>query len=859
MTEPGSDFESLEQTWVARSRDATRGANDPPRNAHKGRESPFGIEVRVRGRVQGVGFRPAVWKLARELGVTGEVLNDGEGVLIRAGGTPSVLAAFLARLRRERPPLAQIEALETRTYAGALRGEFRIVASEGGTMRTQIAPDAAICDACAADIADPSGRRYRYPFTTCTHCGPRLSIMTGVPYDRAATTLVRFPLCLPCAAEYGDPADRRFHAETTACHACGPSAHLVRYDGRAVSFSQFSQLDAVDAVSCLLGRGEVVAIKGLGGYHLACDATRADAVAKLRAAKHRDRKPLALMARSIDVIRRYCEPDAMETAMLASPQAPIVLLAATGPEALPPEIAPGLTTLGFMLPATPLHRMILRTFDRPVVMTSGNLCEDPQAIDDADAARRLAGIASYALVHDRPIANRVDDSVVRVSDGVVRVLRRARGYAPAPIKLPSGFERAPELLACGGDLKSTFCLVTRGDAILSQHQGDLENAATLDDYRKNLALYTTMFQHVPTAIAVDRHPDFHAGRVARERAATEDLPVIEVQHHHAHVASCLIDNGHPLAAAPVLGVVLDGLGLGDDGTLWGGEFLLADYRHARRLATFKPVAMLGGDRAAHEPWRNLYAHLVAELGWPAFSAGFAGLAIHNQLAGKPRGLLDAMLASHVGVPPASSCGRLFDAVAAALGICFEHQAYDGEAAARLEAAVDPKALDEGDELAYPFAIPRLLGSGLPYIEPLPMWSALFGDLVLGTSVGVIAARFHRGLARAVAQMVGKLARGSGGAPAFDTVALSGGCFQNRVLLEQCTRRLRSAGLTVLAHAQVPTNDGGLALGQAAVAAAQLLESTVGVARRSPSARLTAVDPAVEIAAGSSAAIDPPPL
>jgi len=842
MTEPGTDFDSLEQAWVARPRDTTRGSTSPTSPVAQGRESPLGIEIRVRGCVQGVGFRPAVWKLARELGVTGEVLNDGQGVLIRAGGEPAVLASFLARLRRERPPLARIEGFETRTYSGALSGEFRIVASEGGAVRTQIAPDAAICDACAADMADPFGRRYRYPFTTCTHCGPRLSIMTGVPYDRAATTLAGFPLCLPCAAEYGDPADRRFHAETTACHACGPSAHLVRYDGRAVSFEQFSLLDGVDAVPGLLARGEIVAIKGLGGYHLACDATRADAVAKLRAAKQRDRKPLALMARSIDVIRRYCNPDAAETAILASPEAPIVVLAASGPESLPADIAPGLHTLGFMLPATPLHRLILRTFDRPVVMTSGNLSDDPQAIDDADAARRLAGIASYALVHDRPIANRVDDSVVRFSDGAIRVLRRARGYAPAPIKLPPGFERAPEMLAYGGDLEAAFCVLTHGDAILSQHQGDLENVATLDDFRRNLALYAAMFKHEPSALAIDRHPDFHSGRLAREHAATADLPVIEVQHHHAHVAACLVDNGRPLAAPPVLGVVLDGLGLGDDGTLWGGEFLLADYRHARRLATFKPVAMLGGERASREPWRNLYAHLVAELGWPAFTASFSELAIHGQLAGKQRPLLDAMLASHVGVPPASSCGRLLDAVAAALGICFEHQAYEGEAAARLEAAVDPRALDEGDELAYPFAIPRLLGSGLPYIEPLPMWSAAFGDLSIGTSVGVIAARFHRGLARAVAQMAGKLARGSGGAPAFDTVALSGGCFQNRVLFEQCARRLRTAGFTVLAHAQVPTNDGGIALGQAAIAAAQLLEPTEGVARRSPSARLTAVEP-----------------
>jgi len=780
------------------------------------------IEVRIRGRVQGVGFRPAVWKLARELGVTGEVLNDGDGVLIRAGGEPHVLATFVARIGQEPPPLARIESVETRQYFGELAAEFQILASQNEAVRTEIAPDAALCQACAAEVLDPFGRRYRYPFTTCTHCGPRLTIVTGVPYDRAATTLAGFPLCPACAVEYQDPTDRRFHAETTACHTCGPRARLVRYDGRAVSFAQFSLLDDIDAARGLLLQGEIVAIKGLGGYHLACDATQPDAIARLRAGKHRDRKPLALMARSLEVIRRYCAPDAIEAALLASPEGPIVVLAAIGPERLPPEIAPGLTTLGFMLPTTPLHHLILRTLDHPVVMTSGNLSHEPQAIDDVDAARRLSRIARYALVHDRPIANRVDDSVVRVVDGEVRVMRRARGYAPAPIKLPAGFEHSPELLAYGGDRKAAFCLVTRGHAILSQHQGDLEDAATLDDFQNNLALYSILFEHEPSAIAMDGHPEDRATRLARAHAAAAVPSMIEVQHNHAHVAACLVDNGRPFAAPPVLGVVLDGLGLGDDGELWGGEFLLADYTNARRLATCKPVAMLGGDRASIEPWRNLYAHLAAELGWPAFTANFGGLAIHARLAAKPRAQLHAMLASGTGAPRASSCGRLFDAVAAAVGICFERQAYEGEAAARLEAAVDPRALAEGDELAYPFAIPRLLGSGLPYLEPLAMWNALLGDLLLDTPTGVIAARFHRGLARAVVQMVRKLARGGDSPTPFDTVALSGGCFQNRILFEQCARRLRAEGFTVLAHARVPTNDGGLALGQAAVCAARLL-------------------------------------
>jgi hydrogenase maturation protein HypF len=774
------------------------------------------IEIRVRGRVQGVGFRPTVWRFARELGITGEVLNDSEGVLIRAGGTPGLLATFIARVEHDPPPLARVDGIETRAYVGELSAEFRIGASACGAMRTQIAPDAAMCAACSVEVADSVERRYRYPFTTCTHCGPRLTIVTGSPYDRAATTLAAFPLCPLCAAEYADPASRRFHAESTACHGCGPGVRLVRLDGRAINPDRLA-VDDVDAVARLLRNGEIVAIKGLGGYHLACDATQPDSVARLRAAKHRDAKPFALMASSLDVIRRYCEVGEQEADALNSPEGPIVLLRTTDLGRRLGAVAPGLATLGFMLSTTPLHYLIVRELDRPVVMTSGNRSDEPQATTDGDAALRLAAIAPYALVHDRPIANRVDDSVVRLSDGKIRLLRRARGYAPAPISLPPGFEAAPPILAYGGDLKAAFCLTSRGEAILSQHQGDLHNPATLDDYRKNLALYAHLFEHVPAAVAVDRHPEYRGAALARDTA----LPCIEVQHHHAHIASCLVEHGRPRTAPPVLGVVLDGVGLGDDGTVWGGEFLLASYERAERVGALKPVRMLGGDRASVEPWRNLYAHLVAAMGWSTFADHFAALPLFEQLAGKPLELLEHMLAAGTHAPLASSCGRLFDAVAAAVGICFERQLYEGEAAMRLEAAIDLEALTEDERLAYRFTIAHMSGSGLPYLEPLAMWWSLLNDRIRGTRVGVIAARFHRGLARGLVQLACELAAATV-RPRFDTIALSGGCFQNRVLLEQCAHHLRAAGFTVLAHEDVPANDGGLSLGQAAIAAAQLL-------------------------------------
>jgi hydrogenase maturation protein HypF len=744
-------------------------------------------EIRVRGRVQGVGFRPTVWRLACELGLSGEVRNDAEGVLIRVAGGSDAIAALLDRIQHEPPPLARIERIERSHSTTACAPGFRIVDSIAGAARTQIAPDAAICGDCAREILDPAQRRHRYGFANCTRCGPRFSIIRGIPYDRAATTMAPFALCDACGGEYRDPADRRFHAEAIACPTCGPQAQLVPCA---------SPGDSIDEAAALLRRGNIVAVKGLGGYQLACDATNTDAVSRLRTAKHRETKPFALMARDLDVVRRYCTVSPDEARLLASPEAPIVLLRATG-HALPAVIAPGLALFGFMLPTTPLHLLLLRNIDYPVVMTSGNLTDEPQIIDDSEAIERFVGFAEYVLTHDRAIATRVDDSVVRVMGGVPRVLRRARGFAPAAMPLPPGFVAAPDLLAAGGELKATFCLVKDGAAILSQHIGDLEDARTFDDYRAGIAHYTALFDHAPTAIAADLHPDYLSSKYARETRLT----LIEVQHHHAHVAACLAENGRPLDAPPVLGIVLDGLGWGDDGTIWGGEFLLSDYREVRRLGSFKPVAMPGGTAAVREPWRNLYAHLIA-----------AGLE-----PDKPHALLEAMIRSGVNAPLASSCGRLFDAMAAALGICVERQGHEGEAPSRLEALVCQRALHyEDDAAAYPMTLSA--HQGLVCLDPQPLWQAVLGDLKSRTAPGVMAARFHKAIAIAVVTMTRALATHA----CFDTVALSGGCFQNAALFEQTERRLREAGFAVLTHSLVPANDGGLALGQAAVAAARLI-------------------------------------
>ena len=790
------------------------GPSSPP---HPMVQGPVGEEIRVRGLVQGVGFRPTVWRLAHACGVVGDVRNDSDGVLIHAWGDAWTLQRFIESLSAECPPLARIDAIERHQLSEAAEAsDFRIVASETGHVQTGVTPDAVICADCAAEIADSANRRYRYPFTNCTHCGPRLSIVHAIPYDRANTTMAAFDMCEACRAEYENPADRRFHAQPVACPVCGPrvwleSRHGARADGD----------DPCRAASLLLRHGSIVAIKGLGGFQLACDACDEAAVARLRQLKRRERKPFALMARDLQAVRRYCKPDETELALLQSAAGPIVILRADGAECVAPGVAPGVGTLGFMLPSTPLHRLLMESIDTALVMTSGNTSDEPPCIDNADARARLGRIADVFLMHDRDIARRVDDSVARVVQGEPRVLRRARGYAPAPLRLPAGFAETPAVLAMGGELKNTFCLAGNAQAIVSHHLGDLEDALTYADYRRSVAQYLRLFEHEPQAVALDLHPEYLSRKIGYDLAQTWQVPVVEVQHHHAHLAACMAENGVALDALPMLGVALDGLGFGDDGMLWGGEFMLADYRGFTRLGRFKPVAMPGGTRAIDEPWRNAYAHLMAAFDWRGFTRQYAGLDVQQFLSSRPRDALDTMIAQRVNSPLASSVGRLFDAVAATLGVCRERVLYEGQAAIELEALVDQHALrNDSDAHAYPFEIISTMPDGLRCIEPQPMWETLLDDLLRGTSVPVVAARFHKGLAIAIVRMVECLADLLTGPVDARSVALSGGVFQNRILFEQVAGRLRAAGFRVLTHRQVPANDGGLSLGQAVVAAAK---------------------------------------
>lgn len=790
----------------------------------------------VSGLVQGVGFRPTVWRLAQRFSLRGTVANNGQGVCIHACGALRDIDSFVQALRIEAPLLARIDRI-TREPAKALplETDFCITKSTVTGVHTSTVPDAASCTECVKEIFNPQSRRYRYPFTNCTNCGPRLSIIEGIPYDRANTTMRSFTLCSACLAEYEDPDDRRFHAQPIACHSCGPRTWLERTDGEAIGLDTLTALDAADAVCSLLQHGAIVAIKGLGGFQLLCDATNENAVTRLRERKNRERKPFALMAGNIDIVRQFCVVNTDEEALLLSAVAPIVVLHQSIDTPLntnlgvklATSVAPGLHTLGFMLPNTPLHHLILHRMTCPIVLTSGNQAEEPQAIDNDEAKQRLGSIADYFLLHDRDIARRVDDSVMRVTAGASCVLRRARGLAPASIVMPVGFDVAPSVLALGGELKNSFCLLQEGRAVVSHHIGDLGNALTHTDYRGAINDYLNLFQHAPKIVAVDHHPEYLSGKLGREmvgRSHNESIRLVSVQHHHAHFAACMAENGIALDSPPVLGVALDGLGYGENGELWGGEFCLADYVRSQRLATFKPIVMLGGEKAMHEPWRNTYAHLISKLGWPRFSSTYPTLELFRLLDAKPRVWLNAMLAGAVNSPKASSCGRLFDAAAAAAGVCFEHAIYEGQAAIEFEALVDARIVEEEDDAwAYPFEIAVLENTHMPYIEPVGMWQAMLDDLMLETPVGVISARFHKGLAIVIAQMIGRLSRNTRPDGLVKKVVLTGGVFQNQVLLAQVVTRLEANGFQVLTHSVVPANDGGLSLGQAAVAAARAIQ------------------------------------
>ena len=740
------------------------------------------MRVRVRGTVQGVGYRPFAYALAAELGVAGFVGNDPAGVFAEAEGPVAAVAAFVAGLRDRAPMLAVVEDVTSVPLPPVGRSGFVIVPSApDGPRLSPVSPDAATCADCLADLWDPADRRYRYPFVNCTNCGPRFTVVTGVPYDRPLTTMAGFRMCADCAREYADPADRRFHAQPVCCPACGPALSLVDGAGRPLPG------DPVAAAADVLAGGGILAVKGLGGYHLAVDAAAEPAVALLRERKHREERPLAVMAADLATAGRLVELDPTAVDLLTGRRRPIVLLPRRPEAPLAPSVAPGNRDVGLMLPYTPLHHLLAAALGRPFVLTSGNVSDEPIAYADDDAATRLAGIADAVLRHDRTIHTRVDDSVVRVTRGRATPIRRSRGYAPEPLSVPWPARRP--VLGCGAELKSTFCLLRDRHAVLSQHIGDLENWETYRSYVEGIEHYRRLFDVEPALVAHDLHPDYLSTAYALEQLEQNGVEAVGVQHHHAHIASCLADNG---ATGPVIGLALDGTGFGPDGTLWGGEVLIADLTGFRRAGHLAAVPLPGGTAAIREPWRMAAAYLGSDVD--------GALPVRQRHAEH----WPAVVSLGARAVLTSSAGRLFDAVAAVAGVR-DRISYEGQAAIELEQRVDP-----AETGGYEASVVEGVLSGADLVR------AAAADVLRGVPAGVVAARFHRGLADGLVALVEQARDGSG----LSTVALSGGVVQNVVLLTLLTDRLAARGCTVLTHSRVPPNDAGISFGQAVVAAAR---------------------------------------
>ena len=749
------------------------------------------MRARIVGRVQGVGFRPTVYRYATQLGLGGFVCNGPHGVTVEVEGDALKVSAFFDHLTNEPPQQAVIADISTQVLAEKGYERFEVVESEpDGDAAVHISPDLATCDDCLQELFDPKDRRHGYPFINCTNCGPRFTIIRDLPYDRDKTSMAGFTMCAPCDHEYHDPSDRRFHAQPDACEKCGPQLDLItpkdcsrESHSREVGCREDASRLQLTRVVDLLRRGKIVAIKSLGGYHLACDATNTEAVARLRQRKHRPHKPLAVMFRDIEMLKRHCEVSEAEEAELLSVARPIVVLTSNSP-ALQHSVTPDCLTIGAFLPYTPLHHLLMQGFDA-LVMTSGNLTDEPIVSEEGELPALLGPIADAALSHDRPIVHKCDDSVVRIVNGQRQFFRRARGFVPNPIRFAAV---SPHILAVGGELKNTFCLARDGYAFLSQHIGDLKDYKTYDYFAREIAAWQKLMRIEPEIVAYDSHPAYLSTKFAKQHPAAKK---IGVQHHHAHIASVMAEHN---LHEPVIGVALDGTGYGADGTIWGGEFLVADRAGFERLAHFKAYPLPGGDKAIEEPWRMAASVLIVE-----------GLC---EVTPKLRPI-QKMIEANFNAPLTSSAGRLFDAVAAILGLC-DVATYEAQAAIRLETLADARVRE-----GYPFEIgtqrpSRVLDFGGTI-------RAILDDKRCGEDIGLIAAKFHNSVAAAIVQTCQWIGDERG----IKTVALSGGVFQNELLLCRAVEALQTQKFKVFTNTLVPPNDGGLALGQAAVAAARI--------------------------------------
>jgi hydrogenase maturation protein HypF len=748
--------------------------------------------IEVTGIVQGVGFRPYVYRLAFARHLAGFITNTSAGVSIEVEGPAEVVDDFVLRLPAEAPPLARITQMAAHDVPARADGEFRILPSRAGeNRRVLISPDVAICDDCLRELFDPSDRRFHYPFINCTNCGPRYTIVRDIPYDRARTSMAVFPMCADCQREYDDPLNRRFHAQPNACWKCGPQVELWDGEGKRVESAD----PIAEAVACLQA-GYVVAVKGLGGFHLAVDATNSAAVSRLREGKRRVEKPFAIMASSLEAVRNFCQLGDASRALLLSPERPILLLRKKPGNPIAELVAPFNLEYGVFLPYTPLHYLLFAAGRfQALVMTSGNISEEPIAIDNAEAVARLQGIADFFLVHNRDVLLRCDDSVVRVTGDAPRQLRRSRGYVPVPVFLN---ENLPPILAVGGELKNTVCLTKGQHAFLSQHIGDLENLESYRFFDTTISSFKRILEVEPQLLAYDLHPDYFSTRWALGQTS---LQRVGVQHHHAHIASCMAENH---LDGKVIGIALDGTGYGTDGAVWGGEVLLATYADFERIAHLDYLPMPGGAAAIAEPWRMAVSYLQKHFGKAFLDVDTPFV---RELGRRQVAVLVRMAERGVNSPLTSSCGRLFDAVSALAGIR-QRVNYEAQAAIELEAAI----AGDGEGTSYPFEL-RADGSGW-IIDTRPLFVALVNDLKRGVSAGILSRRFHEGFVDVLARLA-KLIHAKAG---VNNICLSGGSFQNVFLLEHLKGRLEADGLNVFTHSEVPCGDGGLSLGQALVAA-----------------------------------------
>jgi len=745
----------------------------------------------IGGIVQGVGFRPFLHRLAHDFTLTGWAHNTPAGVELEFQGAADAMATISNKITTQAPPLAVIDSIIETELATIDEHSFSIIASTEGVSDVQIAPDSTLCDDCLRELFDPADRRYHYPFITCTNCGPRYSIITGTPYDRPKTTMSGFPLCPRCQQEYDDPSDRRFHAQPLACPVCGPHVTLQDESGHAVAEGSEAMSQAIK----LLSEGAILAVKGIGGYHLAVDACNADAVRHVRTRKRRDEKPFAVMTVDLETARRLCNFDELEERLLLSPESPIVILRKTPDCPVAEEIAPGNGWLGVMLPYTPIHHLLLKGGGfTALVMTSANRSDEPIVHENGEALQQLSGIADYYLTHDRPIHTRCDDSVIRVFQGRPLFYRRSRGYVPRAIRLP--FSVRP-LLAVGSEMKNAICLASGDKAFLSQHIGDLKNDSICDSFCHSIEHLGALLRITPESIACDQHPDY----LSSVYAAESGLPVDSVQHHHAHLAACMAENG---LLDDAIGLIYDGTGFGIDGTIWGGELLVGGYHGFRRAGHFRQVPLPGGDVAVREPWRMALSCLFAILGDSAFSLDHR---LSGHLSATERDVFATMLKRGINSPLTSSCGRLFDAVAALLGL--RHKvSYDGQAAIELEALAEGSSGQEHGPYEYSIV------AGTPLqIDFLPMFPAIFKSMQNAIPKADIAHRVHTTVAQASVAACLRIAEDTG----INQVVLSGGVFQNRLLTEMMYTGLTSSGLQVFTHRLTPPNDGCIALGQAAIA------------------------------------------